>query len=88
MTHAQGNWGNALMAYGSLKRRYLEALQEGPPPQTREDATALRASEAQLLGARTLSLLNPTYLAVALPLQSGQSRHCSLSHSPSISPCM
>ncbi len=57
--HAQGNWGNALMAYGSLKRRYLDALREGPPPQTRDDAAALRASEAQLLGARTLNPENP-----------------------------
>jgi hypothetical protein len=48
--HRQGNWGNALMAYGSLKRRYLDVLREGPPPASYEEDAAARAAEQQLIG--------------------------------------
>ena len=50
---AQGNWGNALMAYGSLKKRYLEALADAPPPRSVNEAAAARAAKQQLLGAGT-----------------------------------
>ncbi len=48
----QGNWGNALMAYGVLKKRYLSELQESPPPRSYEERAAARAAEEQLTGAR------------------------------------
>ncbi|KAK9904083.1 hypothetical protein WJX75_004054 [Coccomyxa subellipsoidea] len=44
----QGNWGNALMAYGVLKKRYLSELRDAPPPQSYEERAAARAAEDQL----------------------------------------
>ncbi len=38
------------MAYGSLKRRYLDVLREGPPPASYEEDAAARAAEQQLIG--------------------------------------
>ena len=54
--HRQGNWGNALMAYGGLKRRYLDILREGPPPASYEEDAAARAAEQQLTGGGCASL--------------------------------
>ncbi|CAL8470912.1 g10454 [Coccomyxa elongata] len=45
----QGNWGNALMAYGVLKKRYLSELRQAPPPRSYEERAAARASEDQLI---------------------------------------
>ena len=46
----QGNWGNALMAYGTLKKRYLSALQEGPQPYSYEEQDAASLAEEQITG--------------------------------------
>lgn len=46
----QGNWGNALMAYGTLKKRYLSALQEGPQPYSYEEQAATSLAEEQITG--------------------------------------
>lgn len=46
----QGNWGNALMAYGTLKRRYLADLREGPQPYTYEEQDAASLAEEQITG--------------------------------------
>ncbi len=46
----QGNWGNALMAYGTLKKRYLSALQEGPQPYSYEEQDAASLAEDQITG--------------------------------------
>ena len=47
---AQGNWGNALMAYGNLKKRYLNALQDGPQPYSYEERDAASLAEEQITG--------------------------------------
>ncbi|KAL0047178.1 hypothetical protein WJX82_008722 [Trebouxia sp. C0006] len=43
-----GSWGNALLAYGGLKKRLLEAVINAPPPGPVE-ASAVAASKAQIL---------------------------------------
>jgi hypothetical protein len=50
----QGNWGNALMAYGILKKRYLNALREFPPPLSPDERAAMEDAEAQIMGATLL----------------------------------
>ena len=59
----QGNWGNALMAYGTLKKRYLSALQEGPQPYSYEEQDATSLAEEQITG---------VFRGAALALTAGQ----------------
>lgn len=57
----QGNWGNALMAYGILKKRYISELRQAPPPRTYEERAAARATEDQLIGAALTVFHNVPY---------------------------
>ncbi|CAK0782613.1 hypothetical protein CVIRNUC_005815 [Coccomyxa viridis] len=52
-----GNWGNALMAYGNLKKRYLSALQEGPEPYSYEERDAASLAEEQITGEAEAALV-------------------------------
>ena len=38
------------MAYGTLKKRYLSALQEGPQPYSYEEQDAMSLAEEQITG--------------------------------------
>ena len=70
----QGNWGNALLAYGGLKKRLLEAVNDAPPPGPME-ASAVAASKAQILKEASNALIdagnthyNPLLTADVTPL--------------------
>lgn len=55
------------MAYGILKKRYLNALREAPPPLSYEDRVAAQMADEQLIG--MLATLSPTlysYLCVCV----------------------
>ena len=45
------------MAYGTLKKRYLSALQEGPQPYSYEERDAASLAEEQITGELTKSRL-------------------------------